>query len=81
MCNPTELCAKRCDKIFVTPLLYLENVRIVAFVIGYIIKNDICVDECKGVEINPSMLRIVDTANQYHLWELPEGQPVGIGFK
>ena len=55
--------------------------RIIAFVIGYIIKNDTCVDECKGVEINPSMLRIVDTANQYHLWELPEGQPVGIGFK
>lgn len=75
------MCVKRCDNIFVAPFLYLEKVRIIAFVIGYIIKNDTCGDDCKGIEINPPMLRIVDTANQYHLWELPYGETVGIGFK
>ncbi len=35
----------------------------------------------KGIEINPPILRIVDTANQYHLWELPEGETVGLVLK
>lgn len=45
------------------------------------IKNDICGDECEAIEIYPPMSRIVDCANQYHLWVLPVGETVGVGFK
>jgi hypothetical protein len=79
VCNPTELCVKRCDKIFVAPFLYLLNFTITAIVIGYIIKNVGKV--AKGIEINPPMLRMVDTENQYHLRGLPEGETVGTSFK
>lgn len=43
------------------------------------IKNDICGDEREAVEIYPAMSRIVDAANQYHLWVFRE--PINnIGF-
>lgn len=32
------------------------------------IKNEICGAECEGVEIFPAESRLVDTANQYHLY-------------
>lgn len=44
------------------------------------IKNELCGPEREGVEIFPAESRLVDTANQYHLFVLPEGVPVGFGF-
>ena len=43
------------------------------------IKNEICGDQSEAIMLNPAEKRLVDTANQYHLWVLPEGQfwPVG----
>lgn len=32
------------------------------------IKNQICGSECEAVELYPAESRVVDTANQYHLW-------------
>lgn len=32
------------------------------------IKNQLCGEECEGVEVYPAESRLVDTANQYHLW-------------
>jgi hypothetical protein len=45
------------------------------------IKNDICGAEREAVELYPAMSRIVDTANQYHLWVLPAGHTLDVGFK
>lgn len=38
------------------------------------IKNQLVGEECEGVELYPAESRLVDTANQYHLWciESPE---------
>jgi hypothetical protein len=44
------------------------------------IKNEICGDEREAVELFPRESRIVDNANQYHLWVLPEGAEIPIGF-
>jgi hypothetical protein len=44
------------------------------------IKNDIVGEECEGIELFPAESRLVDGANQYHLWvfETPEPRwPVG----
>jgi hypothetical protein len=35
------------------------------------IKNGIVGEECEAVELYPAESRLVDTANQYHLWALP----------
>lgn len=43
------------------------------------IKNDISGDEREGVELYPAMSRIVDAANQYHLWVF-RGYVNNIGF-
>lgn len=32
------------------------------------IKNQLCGDETEGVELYPAESRVVDTANQYHIW-------------
>jgi hypothetical protein len=45
------------------------------------IKNDVCGDECEAIEIYPPMSRIVDAANQYHLWVSPVGVTVGVGYR
>ena len=45
------------------------------------IKNDICGEEMEAVEIFPAESRMVNTANQYHLWvmnEIPIGFPAGL---
>ena len=45
------------------------------------IKNDICGDEMEAVEIFPAESRMVNTANQYHLWvmnKVPFGFPAGL---
>ena len=44
------------------------------------IKNQLVGPECEGVELYPAESRLVDSANQYHLWvyEDPEGRiPIG----
>jgi hypothetical protein len=45
------------------------------------IKNDVCGSEREAMELYPAQSRLVDTANQYHLWVLPEGERFGVGFK
>ena len=35
------------------------------------IKNELVGPECEGVELFPAESRLVDTANQYHLWVMP----------
>lgn len=44
------------------------------------IKNEICGPDREAVEIYPSEARLVDTSNQYHLWVLPLGETVNLGF-
>ena len=46
------------------------------------IKNQLVGEECEGVELYPAESRLVDTANQYHLWCLrdpAQGFPIGFG--
>jgi len=40
------------------------------------IKNELVGPECEGVELFPAESRLVDTANQYHLWVVEE-----VGFR
>lgn len=44
------------------------------------IKNDIAGDEAEAVELYPAESRLMDTANQYHLWVAPRGVQFPIGF-
>jgi hypothetical protein len=44
------------------------------------IKNELCGEEREGVEIYPAESRLVDMSNQYHMWVLPAGDRIGIGF-
>ena len=44
------------------------------------IKNELCGEDREAIEIFPSEKRLVDTANQYHLWVLPEGENMCFGF-
>lgn len=44
------------------------------------IKNELCGTEAEGIEIYPAESRVVDTANQYHLWVFTRNQ-VPVGFK
>ena len=44
------------------------------------IKTKLCGPEREAVEVYPAESRVVDTANQFHLWVLPEGQRVPFGF-
>ena len=44
------------------------------------IKNDILGPEAEGVELYPADSRLVDTANQYHLWCKLPGQQFDFGF-
>lgn len=44
-------------------------------------KNEICGEFCEGMELFPSEARIADNANQYHLWVMPEGEEIPIGFE
>lgn len=38
------------------------------------IKNELAGKEREGIDIFPPESQLVDTANQYHIWVLPEGQ-------
>lgn len=44
------------------------------------IKNELCGPEREGLEIFPAESRIVDGANQFHIWVLPPGAQVPFGF-
>jgi hypothetical protein len=44
------------------------------------IKNELCGKEREGVELYPAESRLVDTANQFHIWVLPEKFVVPIGY-
>lgn len=41
------------------------------------IKNELCGPEWEGLELYPAQSRLVDAANQYHLWCTPERLPFG----
>lgn len=44
------------------------------------IKNEIAGPECEAVELYPAESRLMDTANQYHLWCLPPGHRWPFGY-
>ena len=44
------------------------------------IKNELTHPEREAIEIYPAMWRVVDTSNQYHLWVLPLGLGLNLGF-
>jgi hypothetical protein len=44
------------------------------------IKNALCGPEREGVEVYPAESRLVDTANQFHMWVLPEGRQWPFGW-
>lgn len=43
-------------------------------------KNEICGPEREAVEVYPAESRLHDSANQFHIWVLPEGAGVPFGF-
>lgn len=45
------------------------------------IKNELFGAESEAVELYPAESRVVDTANQFHLWVLPPGTVMPCGFK
>jgi len=45
-----------------------------------IIKSLFCGPESEGIEIYPAESRMVDTANQFHLWVFPDGATIPVGF-
>ncbi len=44
------------------------------------IKTVLCGPESEAMEVYPAESRLVDTANQYHLWVLPKGLHLPFGF-
>lgn len=44
------------------------------------IKNEVAGPMREGVELFPAESRLVDSANQTHLWVAPEGAELGVGF-
>jgi hypothetical protein len=44
------------------------------------IKNQLCGPEREGFELYPAESRLVDTANQYHMFVLPAGQKMPVGY-
>lgn len=45
------------------------------------IKNAICGNEAEAVELYPAESRLVDSANQYHIYVLPEGKSWPFGMR
>ena len=45
------------------------------------IKSEIAGPEAEGMELYPAESRVVDTANQYHLWVLINAGPLPFGFQ
>lgn len=44
------------------------------------IKNEVAGEERWAVEVFPPESKLADTSNEYHLWVMPEGTPLVIGF-
>lgn len=44
------------------------------------IKNELCSPEREAIEIYPAESRLVDEANQYHLWVFPAEYTIPVGF-
>ncbi len=44
------------------------------------IKNLICGPECEALELYPAEARVVDVANQFHLFVLPPGKMIPCGW-
>ena len=44
------------------------------------IKNEIVGEDFEAIELYPAERRVVDSANQYHLWVMPEGVQVPLGW-
>ena len=44
------------------------------------IKNELVGPECEAVELYPAESRLVDTANQYHLWCFAEEERFPFGY-
>lgn len=44
------------------------------------IKNELCGEECEGIELYPAESRLVDSSNQYHLWVFATDVRVPVGF-
>ena len=45
------------------------------------IKNMLAGEEVEAVEVYPAESRLMDGANQYHLWAFPEGQSLALGWR
>lgn len=43
-------------------------------------KTQLCGAEREGLELYPAESRVVDTANQFHLWVLPKGMHMPVGY-
>ena len=65
----TYLSIKRLDKKSIHDWRHLQE-----------IKNELCGEDCEAIEIYPVEKRLVDTANQYHLFVFPKGTYVGVGW-
>jgi hypothetical protein len=44
------------------------------------VKNDLVGAQREAIELYPAESRLMDTANQYHLWVLPEGERMPVGW-
>ena len=44
------------------------------------IKNQIVGPDCEALELYPSEQRLMDTANQFHLWAFPDGEIIPFGY-
>lgn len=44
------------------------------------IKNQLCGPEREALELYPAESRLVDTANQFHLWVMPETVQIRVGW-
>ncbi len=65
----TYLSIKRLDKKSIHDWRHLQE-----------IKNELCGEDCEAIEIYPVEKRLVDTANQYHLFVFPKGYYIGFGW-
>lgn len=45
------------------------------------IKNELCGESREAIEIYPPEEHLVDEANQFHLWVMPEGMVSPVGFR
>jgi hypothetical protein len=67
--GPLHLSIKRRDKKVIHDWRDLQN-----------IKNDVAGRQREAAELYPAENRLVDTANQYHLWVLPHGGSFPFGY-